>query len=193
MSRRLIIIPRWSGTPASDWYPWLKRELERIEPRPFDPVVVKAMSDPGTPTIAAWVPEVQRALGDDPHQLAETVMIGHSVGCQAVLRALALLPDDVHVSGVMCVAGWFQTDAPWESLLPWIETPFDLGRARAGAGRNIVLLTSDNDPHTSDWQANQDSWRKKLDASPVLVPGAAHFNGSAYPAIVETLVERFTA
>jgi predicted alpha/beta hydrolase family esterase len=190
MSKRLIVVPRWAGVPESDWYPWLERELETATPKPFDSVIVADMPDPREPTIAAWVQHVHALLGDDPAEIADTMFVAHSVGCQAVLRALAELPDGVHVHGVMCVAGWFWTDSPWASLKLWIDTPFDVERAKGASGR-VVVLMSDNDPHTSDWRANTAAWQDKLNASAVLVPGVAHFNGSQYPIILQTLLDRF--
>lgn len=189
---RLIIIPRWSGTPASDWYPWITAELSAREPQPFAPVVVAAMPDPGLPTIPAWTSRVRQLLGNDPAELAQTVIVGHSVGCQAVLRALAELPEGVHVAGALCVAGWFWTDSPWDSLLPWIETPFDLGRVQQAASNRIVVVLSDNDPHTADWRANSAAWQERLGAATVVVPGGQHFNGAKYPIILQTLLENFT-
>jgi uncharacterized protein len=188
---RLIIIPRWSGTPASDWYPWITAELSAREPQPFSPIVVAAMPNPGLPTIPAWTSRVRQLLGDDPAELARTVIVGHSVGCQAVLRALAELPDGVHVAGLLCVAGWFWTDAPWDSLVPWIETPCDLARVQAAVSGRITVMLSDNDPHTSDWRANSAAWQERLGADVVLVPGVHHFNGGQYPIILQTLIDHF--
>jgi uncharacterized protein len=191
MSRRLIIIPRWSGTPASDWYPWITAELAAMRPRPFDPVAAAAMPNPSLPTIPAWTGRVRELLGDDPAELARTVIVGHSVGCQAVLRALAELPEGVQVAGALCVAGWFWTDSPWDSLIPWIDTPFDLARAQQAASNRIVVIMSDNDPHTADWRANSAAWQERLGAEAVLVPGGQHFNGPRYPIILQTLLDHF--
>lgn len=191
MRKRLIVIPRWAGTPTSDWYPWLQQALKSEASQPFEPIVVAAMPNPGEPTIAAWVSRVQQLLGSDPEALAQTVIVGHSVGCQAVLRALADLPEGVHVYGVLCVAGWFWTDAPWGSLMPWIETPIDLVRAKAAAGRQVAVLISDNDRHTSDWRKNRTAWQDRLGASVAIVPGANHFNGEQHPIVLQTLLDDF--
>ena len=193
MSSRLIVVPRWAGGPASDWYPWLSHRLRRVQPRPFEHVVLASMPDPGEPTIAKWVASVKTLLGHDPKAIAQTVLVGHSVGCQAVLRALAELDDGITVGGVLCVAGWFWTDAPWASLLPWIEAPFALDRARAAAGRQVITLISDNDPHTGDWQANRRAWEDRLGASVLIVPGARHFNGEQYPIVEQVLLDHFGA
>ncbi|HTJ57155.1 MAG TPA: alpha/beta hydrolase [Devosiaceae bacterium] len=192
MPKRLIVVPRWSGTPASDWYPWLERELASMSPPPFAPIIGATVPDSASSTISNWMAAVRAVLGTNPGEIADTVLVGHSVGCQAVLRVLAELPEGVHAAGVLCVAGWFWTDAPWASLMPWIDTPFDLERAKIAAGAPIVVLISDNDPHTSDWKANRAAWRDRLGATSIIVHGAAHFNGGHYPIILETLAERFT-
>lgn len=191
MSNRLIVIPCWGCTPTSNWYPWLQQELEATKLQPFNPVVVADMPNPVLPTIPAWVGHVKELLGSDPVQAARTVFVGHSVGCQAVLRTLAELPEGLHLWGMLCVAGWFWTDAPWESLLPWIETPFDLDKVRSSAGQQIIVLLSNNDRHTSDWQANRKAWQDRLGAKVVIVPGANHFNGDQYPIILQTLLDNF--
>ena len=191
MNKRLIVIPRWAGTPASDWYPWLKQKLETMQPQPFDPVLIAAMPNPDLPTIPAWGGRVKELLGSDPEQIAETVIVGHSVGCQAVLRTLAELPAGVQIGGVLCVAGWFWTDAPWDSLMPWIKTPVDLDRVRSAAGQRLVVMMSTNDMHTSDWRANRSAWQERLEAEVIIVPGANHFNGEQYPEILQTLLDHF--
>jgi predicted alpha/beta hydrolase family esterase len=193
MSRRLLVIPRWGGGPASDWYPWLAAELGGIESPPFDRVEVAAMPDPDLPTVAAWVARVRMVLGDDPVALRRTVVAGHSVGCQAVLRALAELPDGARVDGVLCVAGWFWVDEPWASLRPWLETPLDLDRTRRAAGDRVVAVLSDDDPFTSHWRANAAAWAARLGATTVMVPGAGHFNGRQYPPIRQTLLDHLIA
>ena len=193
MSHRLVVVPRWGGGPASDWYPWLAAELDGLDPPPFDTVEVAAMPDPDLPTVAAWVARVREALGEDAEALRRTVVAGHSVGCQAVLRALAELPDAARVSGVLCVAGWFWVDEPWDTLRPWLETPLDLGRARRAAGDRVVAVLSDDDPFTSDWRANAAAWASKLGAATVVVPGAGHFNGRQYPPIRQSLLDHLTA
>jgi predicted alpha/beta hydrolase family esterase len=179
---RLCIIPRWSGTPQSDWYPWLTRRLAAETPVQYTPVLVQAMPEPQEPRIDTWVPAVRTLLGDDPAEIARTVIIGHSVGCQAVVRALATLPAGVSVAATVCVAGWWDVAEPWETLKPWIATPFDESRAQAAAGRLIVVL-SDNDPYTPDHARNAAAWQRRLGAEVVMVPGGEHFNAGKAPAV----------
>lgn len=186
--KRLCIVPRWGGSPEKDYYPWLRSELAALPL--FDEVLSPEMPDPGTPTIAAWTGRIREVVGTDPETLAQTVLLGHSVGCQAVLRFLASLPEGTRVAGVVNVAGWFAVDKPWDSIRPWMDIPLDDAAIRARASKIIVLL-SDNDPFTADHAQNSQAWKDRLGAEVVFVPGRRHFNEAQEPAVLETLQRCF--
>lgn len=181
---RILVVPRWGATPEDDWYPWLRSELGE------GAVEVLLMPDPSRPTLEAWVDTVQRALGEDPYALAQTMLVGHSVGAQAALRALAGLGSGRAVARLVCVAGWFTVDAPWDDLTPWIETPIDDAAVSEGAQRIRVLLST-NDPFTADQETNARAWRERVDAEVVVVPDAGHFNAAREPIVLEHVRELF--
>jgi predicted alpha/beta hydrolase family esterase len=190
--RRLGIVHRWGSSRGGDWYSWLRRELEAAEPAPFDEIHVLEMPEPDRPDPELWVPTVARWLGDDPALLQETVLVGHSVGCQAIVRALATLRGDRTVRGVLLVAAWFWLDEDEQDATSalWEEAAFDEAGARRAVGR-VVALLSDDDPFTSDWQANAEAWERRFGAEVVVEPGGGHFNGEAEPRVLELLVSRF--
>jgi hypothetical protein len=101
------------------------------------------------------------------------------------LRALALLPAGVRLPGVLCVAGWWAVDQPWETILPWMEPP-DLPAIRRVAQAVHVLLST-NDPFTADHETNAALWRDRLDAEVEVVPNAKHFNATEEPAVLAAL------
>ncbi len=187
MSRSLLIVPRWAGKPDSDFYPWLEAQL-RESPGAFSSVRTLDMPEPSVPTLEAWGGALAQAAGSAP--APATVLMGHSVGCQTVLRYLATLPPGQVIEGALLVAGWWDVDKPWDTLLPWIQTPVDLERVRAAARRFVVLL-SDNDPFTSDHAGNRRLWEERLGAQVVLVPGARHFNAAQEPAVLDALRTHF--
>ena len=179
---RVIVVPRWSGTPNDDWYPWLAEELRGV--------TVAELPDP--PTVEAWVAGVTEAVGTDPYALARTLVIGHSVGCRAVLAALAGLPAGRAVHSVLCVAGWWTLDRPWPEIQPFIELEIDLAAARDNC-QNLHVLLSTNDPFTADHEANAAQWRERLDAAVITVPEAGHFNGKQQPAVLQAARELYGA
>jgi predicted alpha/beta hydrolase family esterase len=187
MNRSLVIVPRWAGRPDTDFYLWLEAKL-RESPQTFSSVRTLDMPNPSQPTIEAWVGTLAQAVSPAP--APSTILMGHSVGCQTVLRYLTTLPPGHVIDGALLVAGWWDVDKPWESLVPWIETPMDLERVRAAA-RHFVVLLSDNDPFTADHARNRQLWEERLGAEVVLAPGGRHFNNPQEPAVLETLLSRF--
>lgn len=186
MIRRILIAPRWSGRATSDFYPWLRDHLrDRVDVDALD------LPDPQTPTIDAWTGGIAAALGDDDDALHGVLLVGHSVGCRALLHYLARLRPSLRpASGLLCVAGWWSVDRPWPTILPWIEAPLDLARARAAAPK-VVTLLSDDDPYTSDHQANQALWEARMGATVELIAGAKHFNQSREPAVLDAILRHF--
>ena len=186
MIDRIIIAPRWAGRSTSDWYPWITAALaDSIEVRALD------LPEPQSPTIDGWTRGLAEVLGPSPDALDGALLVGHSVGCRALLHYLSRTgPEVAPARGLLCVAGWWTVDRPWPSIVPWIDEPIDLARVRAAAPR-IVALLSDDDPFTSDHQANRALWEGRLGAAVELVPGARHFNAAEEPAVVAALRRHF--
>lgn len=187
IARRLLIVPRWGGHPASDFYPWLLERLRAAQPGTFTEARGLALPRPELPDVVAWPAAINEALGQDPAQLANTYVLAHSVGCQALLRSLASLPDGVKLGGALCVAGWWQIDHPWDTIRPWLDPLPQLARVRAAMSKLTVLL-SDNDPFTADHGANRQMWEQRLGADVRLAPGGRHFNASEEPAVLAALL-----
>lgn len=186
MSRgRIFIVPRWGGTPTVEWYQWLKPQLEALDYS----VHVMDMPDPSLPRLDTWPPALAAAIGSPDEK---THFIGHSVGCQTIMRYLASLPPGSRVGKVLCVAGWWTIDASvvWESIVPWIETPIDLEAIRSAAPE-IHVLISDNDEFTSDHEANTRAWQSKVNARVVVVPNEMHFRGERIDAIRDLALRIF--
>lgn len=183
MSERPIVyvVPRWGGTTSSDWYPWLAREASRelgVDVRRVE------MPSPDVPVIGNWLFTLERVASQA--RLEEAIFIGHSVGCQAVVRYLARQPEGARAKGCLLVAAWWDVDEPWETLKPWTTTPFDAARAKSVAGRTSVLLST-NDPFTKDYEENARLWRERMDADVRVLENKAHYNGAAERDVLEAL------
>lgn len=172
---QIVIVPRWSGTQDSDWYPWLRKQVDmRIQ--------VAELDVPSAPMIDGCVASIQKTVGAD-HK--KTLFIGHSVGCQAVLHYLKTQSDPCW--GVLLVAGWWDVDKPWDTLKPWIERA--PGEPIAPPLKGLHVLLSDNDPFTSDHESNAGRWQA-FGAQTRTLPGRAHFNTAQSQDVLEML-DRF--
>lgn len=142
--KRAIIVHRWSGSPEGDWYPWLKSSLETQGYT----VTVPTIPDADHPTIDAWQTSLTAAVGALDEEL---VLVGHSIGCQAVLRYLASVQSDTKIANVVLVAPWLRLaglEGPQEVAVaePWLKTPIAWDVVRAHAP-NATLIFSDNDEY----------------------------------------------
>src|SRR3989338_6312903 len=91
-----IIVHGWEGSSQSDWMPWAKAALEQEGIK----VVVPDMPHTEAPEISEWV-EYLKSIVEAPDK--DTYFIGHSIGCQAILRYLETLTAPV--GGAIFVAG----------------------------------------------------------------------------------------
>jgi uncharacterized protein len=174
---RVVLMPRWSGTASSDWYPWLAQKLDI-------PVAVAELDRPDAPTIDGCVASLRAAIGPDP---SKVVLVGHSVSCLAITHLLAASPPR-SVPAAVLVAAWWTVDEPWATIRPWIDTPVATERARLAIDRTYVLL-SDNDPFTTNAAETASLWSERLGANVRHSPGGAHFNAAEEPAVLDLIAE----
>lgn len=173
IQKRAIIVHNWSGSPKSNWYPWLKVALEK---KGFE-VQVPAMSERDDPVIADWVGTLERIVGDsDEH----TYFVAHSIGCQAVMRYLAA--GSKKAGGCVFVAGWFkmenlEDEETEEIAKPWIETPIDFTGVLA-ATSNVTVFLSDNDPY-GQVSENKRMFQENLNAAVVVLHNKGHFTADS--------------
>ena len=155
--KRVFIIHGWDGYPEEGWFPWLKEELEK---RGFE-VIVPTMPEPEEPKIEIWVPFLTKLIGT-PDQ--NTFFVGHSIGCQAIIRYLETLPENTKIGGAVFVAGWYdlrnlETKKEERIAGPWVNTPRNDEKINKIMNGEVVAIFSDNDPWVI--HENQNSWRKK--------------------------------
>lgn len=184
MGRRVLIVPRWAGRPTNDFYPWLVERVRRGEVPGADQAEALDLPDAESPSVEVWTRLVAARIAEVPE---ETVVVGHSVGAQAALRAAAALPAGSRVAGLLLVAPWRGVDEPWPAIRDWTDTPIDEGAVRRAAPR-IRALVSDDDPYTSD-HAGTAAWlREAFGAQVTVVRRGGHFNRDLEPEVLAALV-----
>lgn len=171
--KRVIIVHGWSGHPNEGWFSWLKSELES---KGFK-VEAPAMPNTDAPEIKAWVSKLSEVVGDHDE---ETFFVGHSIGCQTIMRYLASLPKTKKVGGAVFVAGWFNlaTDdmdkEEHDIAKPWLETPLDIKIVRKICPKTIAIF-SDNDPYVP--LSDSELFKQKLGSKIIVEHNRGHFAG----------------
>ena len=189
--KRVFIIHGWDGYPEEGWFPWLKRELEKKDFR----VTVPAMPEAVAPKIETWVAHLAKVVGQVDEN---TFFVGHSIGCQTILRYLESLPTDQIAGGVVLVAGWINRLngdlSPKELVIakPWIETPINLLRVKQMA-KKFTAIFSDNDEFTRLTTENEEIFKNQLGAKVIEEHNKGHFSGSdgvtKLPSVLKAITE----
>lgn len=196
--KRAIIVHGWGGYPEEGWFPWLKKELEA---RGYI-VSVPKMPHAENPKMEEWIPRLSSIVGKPD---ANTLLIGHSIGCQTILRYLATLNNphpsfdlknkeipQKQIGGAVFVAGWFnlqniEDEEEKKIAEPWITTPIDLVRVKTALPKSTLII-SDDDPY-GELENNIEKF-KKLGSKIVILSKAGHINGeSGHIQLPEVLTE----
>lgn len=186
---KIYLIPRWAANIHSDWYDWM---IEKIYTKHKIEIIRPAMPNWDNPNITTSLDFLQQAI---PVIDEETYFIGHSVGCQAILRYLDFRfcqNNQLHVGGFLFVAGWFEVDKPWITLKPWLKpNQINYSNIFENVEYKKVIL-SDNDPFSSNFEKNKTDWEFKLKADVTIYPNEFHFNNPEEKSIlqeVENMIE----
>ena len=175
--KRVFIIHGWGGFSGEGWFPWLKNELEE---KGFE-VQIPSMPNASHPKKEEWLPALSSAIGIPD---GSTYLVGHSLGCAAILQYLQSLPGNVTIGGAVLVAPVAGVESitnrinevagAHDVLDSWIHTPMDWSVIKNNA-RHIVGIFSDNDMWIRTETA--DMFREKLNAMTFLLHDHLHFSG----------------
>lgn len=173
---KVYIIHRWGGNPKEPLLEWLRSSLEA---RDYE-VTVPAMPDTDNPKIEDWVGKLSRMMSPNEN----TILVGQSIGCQAILRYLQTLTPDKKIKGIVLIAPWMELDEKTmkeegeESIKiakPWVETLIDFGKVK-NMVRKTVAIFSDNDPYVPLEQKT--IFEEKLGAEVIMEKKKGHFTES---------------
>jgi len=182
--KRVILVHGWEGSLESNWFPWLKGELESwgLE------VIIPEMPDTDEPKIGPWVSKLREVVGEIDE---DTFLIGHSIGCQAIMRYLESLKGDEMFGGIVFVAGFFnlpylKTQEEKDIAKPWLEIPIDTERVKKHSDVFMAIF-SDDDPDIP--LSDKDLFEDRLGAKIIVESGKGHFTENEYPEILDNILE----
>ncbi|MDD3662415.1 MAG: alpha/beta hydrolase [Candidatus Pacebacteria bacterium] len=185
--KKIYIIHRWAGNSTDDWRPWLKKELEAFG---FE-VIVPDMPDTEVPVIESWVNHLSKVV-TDPNE--NTFFIGHSIGCQTILRYLESI--NTKIGGLIFVAPWFKLDNLEDEEVeqiakPWLETSIDFAKVKNNTYSIQSFLSSD-EPFGCVSE-NKKVLEQDLESKVTILESRGHFteddNELELPEIIPTVLQ----
>lgn len=159
--KKVLILESWYGSPESDWFPWLKNKLEKMNYQVFIPDL---------PTIRTKLPRLDQQIECVEKTIEidkETIVIGHSLGALVALR----LGERHQFQKMFLVAGW-DFDDLFEAHRFFWQAPISHKMIKQNV-KEVFCLSSDNDRYVTAFTANEMS--KRLGRKLILVKGAGHF------------------
>ena len=171
---RVFIVHGWGDTPSTNWYQWLKENLEDHGHEAFIPEMPKT----DEPEMDAWISKLNSSVGKAD---AQTYFVGHSIGCQTIMRYVSKLPSKSKIGGMVFVAGWINLenleDEDVERIArPWLTTPIAFDKIREKT-KNIKVFISDDDPYGCQ-ESNTRVFEEKLGADVEMETDKGHFLSS---------------
>lgn len=180
--KQIYIIHGWEGTPESNWFPWLKNQLEE---KGFK-VLVLVMPNTNYPISSEWLNYMQKIISNPDEN---TYLIGHSLGCIAILRYLESFAIDKKIGGAIFVAG-FPESIGIDEIKSFFIDPLDYEKIKNSV-KKLIAINSDNDPYVP--LKNGDILKDKLGAELIVVPKGSHLNEGAgftkLPIVLESLLK----
>lgn len=167
---RAIIVHGWRGYSEKGWLPWLKRELET---RGFEVSIPQL--PPSDKKINIWVRELESSVGTPDDR---TFLVGHSIGCQTIVRYLERLPEGVKIGGIVFVAGFLKPIRNHSDMREinenWVAQPLNFKKVKMHFDKSVAIF-SDDDPYIS--LDNQSEFKDKLGSEIVIEHKHKHLIG----------------
>lgn len=169
---KIYMVHCWDGTKDDGWYPWLDEKVSNESNK----VIRFNMPDTEHPEIEKWVSELDKQVDTLD---SNTYFIGHSIGCQTILRYLETKNVD-KIGGILFVAPWLDLlpeaisdEDSYNTAYPWINTKIDFDKIKNIAD-NITCIFSDDDYFVSIDQ--KEEFEKLLNAKTIVVSGMGHIS-----------------
>lgn len=165
MNQRIVLIHGWQDQPNRGWMAWLNKECVNLGYE----FVAPLMPSPKVPVIADWVRVASKAITSINNQ---TILVGHSLGTNILLRFLAEYqgkPED-KARALILVSGFLQ---PGRKEAEALFNPLPNVEQAKSRVENIYSIYSDNDKTVLTSKSIE--LANLLGGSQLCLPGYGHF------------------
>jgi len=157
------------GHPEENWFPWLKKELQKVR----HPVIVPPFPHADHPELREWLDFFEQWK---PLLNTETILVGHSLGGAFALRLLEQLKQPIRATFLVAPV-WGVMENKFDPLMTsFISAPYDWRTIRKNAGE-IAIIHSDNDPYIALQKTEE--LAKNLGVGVTLIKDGGHLNEAA--------------
>lgn len=169
----IFIIHGSYASPKKNWFPWLKKQLEKSGHQVFVPQFpIPKVQDPyySGHSLGKWITHFQQFR----HLVnRDTIFVAHSRGCVFLYNLLPTLERKVRA--VYLVAPWL--NYRWypkdkKMVDSFHERPFEWERIRKASQYFEIYQSTNDDTPVEEGE----EIARKLDAKLIVVKGAGHFN-----------------
>lgn len=169
------------GHPGENWFPWLKKELEKNGHH----VIVPAFPHPDKPLLQEWMAfmdQHQDDIGPD------SIFVGHSLGGAFALRMLESMNQQIKATFLVASVSGIMGNQFDPLVTTFNQLPYDWDVIRKNTGY-IEVIHSDNDPYITTSSA--ENLAGHLHAKTTIIPDGGHFNEKAgylqFPLLLEKI------
>ena len=177
---KIFIIHGAYGNPDENWFPWLRKELEKLG----NTVFVPKFPTPEHQTLENW----KKTFEIYKYQIdQDTVFVAHSLGPAFVLSILESI--NIQIKACFFVSGfidYLDNEKFDEINKTFIKKEFDWETINKNC-KQFFIFHSDNDPYVSLERSHE--LAEKLNTEITIINNAGHFNEKSGYTEFELLLE----
>lgn len=181
--KNAVIVHGWGADSQSNWFPWLKKELEKEKFK----VTVPNFPNTQTPVLTEWL----EYFADKVEINGDTLLIGHSLGVPLILRFLEQLEETKKIKSAFLVAG-FERSLGIAETDNFVDKPFNWEKIKQ-ACRKFCVIHSDNDLYIPLYIA--EDLAEELESELIVEHNGGHLNAPGgylkYPKLLELTMQNY--
>ena len=171
---KIYLIHGWGGSPTSEgWFGWL---IDKCRNREIE-LIIPEMPNTNYPKIEEWVGKLKKIV--DIKTDDDIYLMGHSIGCQAIMRYLEQLSGNKKVK-LIFIAGWFNlidscliNEKEREIAKPWLSIPINIKKVKKHVEKIIAIFSTNDDCVPI---SDAELFKKRLNAKLIIRENEGHFN-----------------
>ena len=178
---KVYVVHGYTASSEQNWYPWLKNQLEEnnVDVTVFD------MPNSDAPNAHEWDEWLDNNITCCNES---TILIGHSLGCIALLRYLNRCESSQRVRGIVLVSGFLEPVAALPELDSFSNTEIDFDKI-INMAEHRLAISAPNDTIVA--YEYTDRLSKYIDAKLITIEQGGHFidkeGTTEFPALLNEL------